>query len=173
VSEIFADRICKLCSDDLRVFASLREDLIIKQRNLYELAGLDDSHYIIKVAQDYQVDYEEATVVPDDENSQDFDVGFESVDDGHMFEEEPMDEEEFISEETAEEDETATAVIKIEKVEGADEPLEHDFDYFEEIIAEEETGTEEGLVMETTAEMYVLPEIARISFVIPGPAQNS
>lgn len=43
VSEIFADRICQLCASDLKVFSNLREDLIVKQKALYTLAGLDDA----------------------------------------------------------------------------------------------------------------------------------
>jgi hypothetical protein len=150
VSDIFADRICKLCSEDLRVFASLREDLILKQRTLYELAGLDESHYLTKnPTQEMQIEYEEANIMQDDENSQEFEIGFETVEDGQIYEEEQMEEGDFISEETTEEDETANAVIKIEKVHGGEETLGSDFDFFEEIVGEEEEGGEESLLVES------------------------
>lgn len=153
-SEIFSDRICKLCSEDLRVFASLREDLIAKQRALYDLAGLGDSHFLNKDApQEVHMEYEEANDIQDDENSQDFEIGFESVEEGQIFEEEQIDEGEFISEETVEEDETVNEVIKIEKVQGGEETLGSEFDFFTEIVGEDEEGeAEEALMVETSAE---------------------
>jgi hypothetical protein len=130
----------------------MREDFILKQRTLYELAGLDDSHYLVKnPTQEMQIEYEEANVMQDDDNSQDFetvDIGFETVEDGQIFEDEQMEEGEFISEE-AEEDEAANAVIKIEKVHGGEETLGSDFDFFEEIVGEDEEGGEESLLVES------------------------
>lgn len=149
-SDIFADRICQLCSSDLKVFANLRDDLIVKQKTLYALAGIDEDHFTNKSVPLEQMD-EDEDLVQEDDNSQDFDLNFETVEDAH-FEDEM--EGEFINEDTAEAEEEATtaaeaAVIKIEKVQdGSEETLVTDFDFFEEIV-----GDEEGMDEESTYEM--------------------
>jgi hypothetical protein len=125
VSEIFADRICQLCADDLRMFASLREDLIAKQKDLYQLAGLelDDWNADIKM-QSYISVAEENDTVQDE--THEFDMNFESIepeDTAAMYIEE--DEEELNSQDGnemyVEDDGTEDeAIIKIEKVETSD-----------------------------------------------------
>ena len=146
-SDIFADRICQLCSSDLKVFANLRDDLIVKQKTLYALAGIDEDHFTNKSVPLEQMDDEDEDLVQEDDNSQDFDLNFETVEDPHF--EDDM-EGEFINEDTAEpEEEAATAaeaaVIKIEKVQdGGEETLVADFDFFEEIVGDEEAMDEES-----------------------------
>lgn len=158
MSEIFADRICQLCSSDLKVFVNLRDDLIAKQKALYELAGLDDAHFLAPAKclnESVDETEDDADMVQEDGNSQDFDIHFETIEDAPIFEDEEM-EGEFISEDTAteveEEEQQAPAVIKIEKVQEAGEETlgSEAFDFFEEIVGEEDEVEESAYEMVET-----------------------
>lgn len=135
-SEIFADRICQLCQSDLTVFSHLRDDLISKQRSLYQLAGLDPNGTI--------------EVNDEIEESSSCEEQYESteLEDTAMYVEEEIEEHQepesyFLD--TYEQGEISRPVLKIEKVEHKNvveeqEALEDSsvpFDFFEEIVGTE------------------------------------
>lgn len=130
-SNIFADKVCQLCASDLSMFATLRDDLVIKQKNLYVLAGIEDLNF----------DKSELVLDETQENSSEFDMRFETVDDDGTS---VYVEEHFITED--QELEAAETILEIEKVgetkveEVSNDKMESDqgdstvFDYFEEIV---------------------------------------
>lgn len=142
VSEIFADRICQLCASDLNVFANLREDLISKQKNLYQLAGLDESHFNFSSCVPANADYSDVI----QEETSEFDMNFETIeqDDGIMYEGDEQSQDPETEMLLDEESASAFTVFRIEKVDdetGDEKTLIDDddggsasFDYFEEIV---------------------------------------
>lgn len=122
--------ICQLCENDLKVFANLRQDLISKQKSLYALAGVEND--------DFQ-NCEDAEFTHQEENTSDFEMNFEAVDEDEDY----IEEEQYIGE-NQEDMEAAETIIKIEKVEDKSRPndvkieIQQDestsFDFFEEVV---------------------------------------
>lgn len=141
VSEIFADRICQLCASDLKVFSSLRDDLVSKQKTLYELAGLEEITFNPKF-----ISSQIGESAQDEENMSEFDMHFETVEqdeDATIFVEEQTEQ----SDDASVEMEEPTTILKIEKIQykpiAKQENIEIDedgstpFDFFEEIVGVE------------------------------------
>ena len=138
ISEIFADRICQLCVSDLKVFSNLRDDLIKKQKDLYQLAGIEDFENALENANDKEEDCvgEDTEMVEDDDGdaSQDFELNFETID-SELY----TEQEEFVSEEL---EDATSELITVEKVdEKSDDTVVVEtestsgcFDLFEEIV---------------------------------------
>lgn len=146
---------------DLRVFANLREDLIVKQKALYDLAGLAEEHFtLVKSSAPLPQDEDMVPEEEAEEPTQDYDWQFEAIEDAPMFEDEEIGDE-FTSEDTAKaEDEQFEDVIKIEKIEQKDSEgtLEAgEFDY-EEILAYESEGDEVTMAEEEEDEKFELIE---------------
>lgn len=122
--------ICQLCENDLKVFANLRHDLISKQKSLYALAGVENENFN---------SCEEVEFTHQQENTSDFEMNFEAVDDDEDY----IEEEQYIGEDHEEMD-AAETIIKIEKVEDKSRPNEvkieiqqdesTSFDFFEEVV---------------------------------------
>lgn len=136
---MFADKICQLCASDLTVFANLRQDLVSKQKNLYELAGIDEA-FITQQC-------EEAEFTHD--TSSDMGIEFEAVEQDE--EETVFIDEQVFSEEQQEDLEAMGTIIKIEKVcvKTNDSKMEIDdgstsFDLFEEIIDSVESDDQQS-----------------------------
>ena len=125
-SEMFADKICQLCASDLTVFSNLRQDLVSKQKNLYELAGIDGA--LITQVEDAEVEFALET-------TSDF---------GMEFEAEEQDEETsiYVEEQQEEDSQASGSILEIEKIQvktnDSQMDVEHDestsFDFFEEIV---------------------------------------
>jgi hypothetical protein len=135
-SEIFSERICELCAQDLNVFAKIRVDLISKQKDLYDLAGLDEQQYkslqppttYEEVDPDNQMDMDMSMEYIEQEDETTFD---EQMTEDHLFEERIVDEDD------AESADSSQQFLKIEKVEeGSLEVTEgsNSFECFEEIV---------------------------------------
>lgn len=132
---MFADKICQLCASDLTVFASLRQDLVSKQKNLYELAGIDEA-FITQQCDETEAEYAQ-------DSCSDFGMEFETVEQDDVttvyIEEQFPDEQD--------EAEATGTLIKIEKVgvktNAINMDVEQDestsFDLFEEIVGSVES----------------------------------
>lgn len=127
-SNMFADKVCQLCASDLSMFATLRDDLVMKQKNLYLLAGIEYLNF-----DKSEVGHEESQG-----DSSEFDMKFETIEDEFFVEEHFITEDQDL--------EAAETILEIEKVGDlknesiAIEKMESDqgesnvFDYFEEVI---------------------------------------
>lgn len=157
MSEIFADRICELCASDFTVFTNLREDLISKQKTLYQLAGLEESCFYFDST--VQAVEDGADMV---EEQSDFDMNFETMDTdevANVFIEEEIDARSLASESYVDEDAAAAELIfKVEKVDDKTEPEEDEptsFDFFEEIVGSE-SGDQKYSQSESSNEKFVM-----------------
>lgn len=137
---MFADKICQMCASDLSVFFTLRQDLVSKQMNLYEIAGIDES-FILQQCEENEGQFTEL-------EPSEFDMEYESVEpdeDTTIFVEETLSEEQ--QEELVEEE----AVLKIEKVNntndssmGVGQDESTCFDLFEEIVHSVESDDQQS-----------------------------
>lgn len=146
------------------MFSNLRDDLISKQKTLYELAGLDESCFNFNST--LQAVEDEPEMV--DEQA-DFDMNFETIDQeddtSNVYMEEEVEAQTTEDGSFLEEDETATKMmVKIEKL--GDKSSVHDsmeqeedveestsFDYFEEIV-DSESGDQK--YFQNDSEKYTL-----------------
>lgn len=125
---LFAERICQLCASDLLVFDNLRQDLIVKQKALYELAGLEENDF---------------TRQNSNPLCEEVDIAHEEMSEFEMQQYESMDqddesavylEEQIMSDEQEAEEDVET-VIRIEKIKNEEEGESTSYDFFEEIVA--------------------------------------
>lgn len=146
------------------MFSNLRDDLISKQKSLYELAGLDESCFNFNST--LQAVEDEPEMV--DEQA-DFDMNFETIDQeddtSNVYMEEEIEAQTTEDGSFLEEDETATKMmVKIEKI--GDKSSVHDsieqegdveestsFDFFEEIV-DSESGDQK--YFQNDSEKYTL-----------------
>lgn len=129
-SDLFSEKMCELCAQDLNVFTKIRADLISKQKDLYDLAGFEEPQY----KQVPSNTYEE---VDNPENPNDMDMSLEYIEQEDEIFDDQMNEdhlfEERIVDEDSESTDAAQPFLKIEKVEDATE-AGHSFELFEEIV---------------------------------------
>lgn len=146
-SEIFADRICKLCADDLVIFSDLRQNLVAKQRELYALANIDEADFI----KSDHAKCDESDFIQ--ECSSDYEEQFEAVEQDDyttIYVEEQLDDGTGGSSEEQEDIAATEAIIKIEKIHEKSEADDEDEDKDCEMEEDDEDGcsTSYGLFTE-------------------------
>lgn len=124
-SEIFADRMCQLCARDLSVFSNLRQDLVAKQRELYDLANIDEADFI----KSENAKHDEPDFIQ--ECSSDYEGKFEAIEQDDyttVYVEEPIDDGGGESCEEQEDMAATEAILQIEKIHAKSEGENEDED---------------------------------------------